>query len=607
MKTRKGSALWDRSDVPPLDYRALALAFAALAVSYLALVFVAVDSDFGQILLGFDFTVPQRFAMDAFSGRFPVTGYRLPVPSFIFPDMMVWLPLASVFPYELTYALYSFVQIGISTVGWVLVCRRLGGGGLTQCMVVFAHALPVILLTYAGNDLFFLLLPPIVHAGVWAVMPWLLLAFLSFSYRGNVSLFVMLVLLGASDLIVVPWFVGPLCATLAVFWRRGDLSGRYAVGVGVGAVAAVVIGRAAFLLASPFGDSLTAEQFLAVKIHIDQFFLGLGGLQYVLFTIAKHYWGLAVIWSLFMAVLIIFLFRLFRANRHPALLFVMIFVLVSIASSAMGPVVTANVEWIKASKLYPEGGNAAGDTLHIRYIFPTVYFPLFVGWFLLILPIVGRLPAFGAGRAFSVAGVFLALVTVAAAPSFFREEGQSVRLFETPYAVCVRDAAQRLGWTAGIGPRRFWDRSILDPDNPIRHNLYMENYTIFRHVSKDEPFWVQWDFTNRHSYSGEFQVVVVTRYADRDFRFGVPRDRNDVCEEDGCVGFDIPQASLYDAEMVRDFFGEPTEVVECEGVELFHYDPPFVYDFSNRDQTGDYPFPLPRQVRDGEDGVGSDG
>ena len=118
--------MWDRADVPPMDYRALALAFAALAVSYLALVFVAVNSGFTHILLGSDFTLPQRISMDAFSDRFPVTGYRPPVAPFIFPDMMLWLPLGSLFHFEMAYALYSFIQIGMSTVGWVLVWPALG-------------------------------------------------------------------------------------------------------------------------------------------------------------------------------------------------------------------------------------------------------------------------------------------------------------------------------------------------------------------------------------------------------------------------------------------------------------------------------------------------
>ena len=565
-------------------------------------------SDFGRLAFGSDFAVPYRFHMDAFSDRFPVTGYRMPPAPFIFPDIMVWLLLASVFPFDLTYALYSFIQIGMSTVGWVLVCRRLGGGGLAQCVAVFAHALSVILLAYAGNDIFFLLLLPVSHAGVWAVMPWLLLAFLSFSYRGNVSLFVMLFLLGGSNLIVMPWFVGPFCVTLAVFQWQGRLSGRYAAGVGGGAVAAVVIGRVVYKSFTPFGEPVAAG-FLTVNMDVDRFFSALGVLKHALFIIMEQ-WGLFVIWLLFMVVLAGFWFRLFRAGRHPALLFVMTFVLISIASSAMGPVVTTNEAWIRLSVEFPEGTSllSSDALIWLRYSLPAVYFPLFVGWFLLVLPVVGRLPTLAARFPLFVAGGFLAIVTVAAVPSFFGSEGKSIRLLETPYAVCVRDAAQRLGWTAGIGPRSFWDWSIVDPDNPIRHDLYVENYSIFRGVPKDQPFWVQWDFTNRHSYSGEFQVVAVTRYADRDFRFGVPRDRNDACTPDnGCFEFGLPQASLYDAEMVRDFFGEPTEVVECEGVELFHYDPPFVYDFSNHDQTGHYPFPLPRPVAGGEDGAGPDG
>ena len=105
------------------------------------------------------------------------------------------------------------------------------------------------------------------------------------------------------------------------------------------------------------------------------------------------------------------------------------------------------------------------------------------------------------------------------------------------------------------------------------------------------PLRVMWDVSNRHWYCGEFQVVAVDTYREKRFLFS-PRHQGDACLPDGQCREYFGLRAL-DEEMARRVFGDPQEIVECEGVALFHYDPPLIYDFSSHTQTDHFPISLP--------------
>ena len=111
----------------------------------------------------------------------------------------------------------------------VFVCRQLGASSAFQSAAVFAHVLQIILLAYPGNEIFMLLVMPIFHSGVWVFMPWLLWAALNDSRSGRAGLFVLTALLALSDLIVVPWFVGPFFVAVGMAWWQGGFSSKRAL------------------------------------------------------------------------------------------------------------------------------------------------------------------------------------------------------------------------------------------------------------------------------------------------------------------------------------------------------------------------------------------
>ena len=571
----------------PMKWRPLVPAFVALVVSYFVLMLVIVNDPLGRFLFQGDTLGVHRIFLDAFKfEQFPLDGYRIPVAPYYFPDWSLWFILASLLPYEAVYVLYCFIFLVISAVGWVFVCRQLGASSAFQSAAVFAHVLQILLLTYSGNEIFMLLVTPNFHTGIWIFMPWLLWAFLNGSWVGKTTLFILVALLALSDLIVLPWFVGPFFVAVGIVWWRGGFSSRRVLESYAIVALAAVVGRSLFNLYMPFAESQDTSNFLSIKIA--PVFSHLAIQVTGLLVLAGQYGWLAAIWLLFVALALFVFVRHFYAEEvDPNFLFMLTFILTAVLISVAAPALTGKVGFLR---VFPQGLDFSYfNVLEIgRHIHPALYLPLFVGWPFLIFIGSRWLGSLIPIRSFHFSVVSLVVCVVAAIPGVVRSRDfQNFSPLETPYAVCVRKAARRLGWTGGIGIYGFWNQAVVDPENPIKQNMVVNNIEFFRNAYKEKSLWVMWDATNRHWYSGEFQVVAVDKYKGRRF-FAPPRRQEDGCLLDSQCAQYVPSRSL-DEKTVRGVFGDPQEIVECEGVALFHYDPPLIYDFSDHAQVEDFP------------------
>ena len=134
----------------------------------------------------------------------------------------------------------------------------------------------------------------------------------------------------------------------------------------------------------------------------------------------QHGW-LAIIWLLFAALIALLLYHYLLVRKADSkVLFVLTFVPVSIIVSAIAPALTENVHFPLAFPLGIEYPTV--NVVEIgRYLYPTLFLPLFVGWPLLIF-IASRQLAFSIPNPpFRVSPILLAI------PSLWRRQALSGR------------------------------------------------------------------------------------------------------------------------------------------------------------------------------------
>lgn len=571
------------------------LAGLPLAVCVLALLVVAaglavnvVEMNVGKFLFVADMFSIYRPFLDVAHFDFPLTGWRVPVAPFYFPDYILFFALAFVLP--LVWALpATMLALHItSAVGWTFVCRDMGGSVKTQIAIWFVHALQILLLSYPLGELMIPLILPLNHAGAWVALPWLLWAVLD--ARRRWFLFGLLALIAASDLVIVTWFVVPALFTMAVAIYFKHYTFRQLGHWALVFVTAVAIGK---MIADnlPFTRSMNATEFITPNLS-KLWESMLSVLQYNIGFLASEYILFACVWLVFVGLLTLVVIKHYPHEKALPFqhFFFIVFVPAAMACPLAAQIVVGIGENFQAGKIDDPHLDIA---LRMRYIYPFIFLPLFVGW--VFLPFYfQRLSALKwrvSDKHFSLA--LCAVLCVLALPRIANvfDDDKVISPFNTPFSVCVKQAANRLGWTGAIGVYRFWNRAVIDPSNPIRQNVVVEALPRIEQY-KDIPLFINWDFTNRHWNSGEFQVVAIDNYKGNNF-LAPPRTTADACATDGCRHLNTLRS--ISEESARAVWGAPAEVVECEGVGLYHYDPPIRYDHSQRTTAKDYPILLHRQ------------
>ncbi len=570
---------------PPWAWSHLLVGSAVLLLSYVALLGGFSDGVVvSENLFTGDFWLFQEIYNDIFIRGLSPDGVRTGVAPMYFPCMVLWFALAAMFPPDVVWFLCGFLLHALGAAGWILVCRCLGAGPLVQGAVPLAYAVQILLLAYGENELFLpaIVLVPI-HSGTWSAIPYLLWTCLGYSRAKVCLLFGLLTLIAASDVTIVPWFVAPAFLTIILQWWRKDIPSRPAAIWLVILTAATLLGYVMHLTLGPFEKGLNTGKFLTLRL--EDLIASLMTFLHFMGALGRLYWHLVPIWILFFVLWIRFGWVVFSRSNNGTRSFAAIFVVASAIATPSAMVVTGLVsspDAIIAPFWY---------AFESRYMFPLLFFPLFVGWPLLVVlsgwseKIKPQLR-----RYLPVSLVIIAAVL--AVIKIWRFEYQRFAPFQTPYAVCLRDIANRLGWTGGIGVWGFLRNAVVDPENPISRALPVENLSIGGDRFFDYPLAIPWDANNRHHFTGEFQVVVIDNFRGR--RFVVePRSQSDARQTSQCGDF-FPTRSI-DENVVRSVFGEPAQIFECEGVRLFHYDPPIRLNLEHRTRAEQFAVALRRR------------
>ena len=552
---------------------AMALAMAAVAGGILQK--TAIDRN----IFSGDWLVLQEIFVSTFVHDYPLSGYRIGVAP-IYLQTAVWFLLASFLPVEAVWFLCPLVTNALAAAGWIVVCRRLGGGALAQSGILFACAAQWLLFSYGKNELFYLTIVTPAHMDTWAATPWLLWASLGRSRARLCFLFALLAATAAGDMLIAPWFAAPaLIATAFLRWR-GLIPARQAAILAATMAAAIVVGRVLHTAFGPYAESGNTGRFFSLTPDL----LLETTVQFFVFAsrLATLFWHLGLIWIAF-AVLWVFIgWKIARRSRDATAVFIAVFVFFSIVGGPAAMIATGLVH------VPADSSDALWNVFEARYMFPALYLPLFAGWPLL-LALAGWESKIKPSLRHWAPAATAAIAVAVAAPKIPTE---SISFFDSPFAVCLRENANRLHWRGGIGSWTFFRNAIIDPQNPIERGLPVENLSVFGERYQDIPLIVTWDISNRSHFAGEFQVVAVNHYQGARFAFP-PENEAEGCRDEKCLGQN-PISRFVDEETARAVFGEPAEIVECEGVGLFHYDPPIRLDFSNR-AAKDFPAPLPRR------------
>ena len=528
---------------------------------------------------GADFARVHLVFRDLFlTDAYPASGWRLSVAPYYVPDFaLTWLMTTVLPPFVATYA-FIFVQGLLGAAGWIAVCRKSGGGAVAQSALLAAIGVQWILLTH-GTDLFYITGSILAHGGAWAMMPWLLYVSLfarnGFSPARAVALGVLLALIAASDMLIVPWFVAPMTAVVSwMVWRR-----RASLRDGLRFAAAMAGGIAGGRLLHqlmPFVESPNTGTFINLKpdrMSATAQWL----LDYMSAQAAAHWWT-GPAWAAFavitLATAACCVFgteeeepesrgkRRADDERRNAVLAVTLFVPLAVVSSLAA--------FIAAGTMLQEYELPGWEP---RYFLPALFLPFFTAW---MLPPLSRFIAEHAPRPATFILPVLALpLALSTSPAWTKIDATMLLPEKSPAGVCAREAALRLNWRGGIATFGMLSDMLVDENNPVERSLIVENFRRLGGRYADFPLLSVWDASNRHWYAGEFQFVAVGDHRGRVWR-QAHRRASDLCEyresPRECYG------SLFvrtiDERTARDVFGEPQEIVECEGVLFYHYDPP---------------------------------
>ena len=534
-----------------------------------------------------DILHPWRVLDDLRNGLMRLSDYEPPGSWMWIPDFAALWALYALGVDAIAGVLaYSLLQSALAAVGWILVCDFLfGKSPARRAVILVLHAAPFLAVVYNGgpgvpfdkmvSDVFFHQMVPRWRYGIWAMQPWLwwlaLRALEAETGRPRVLALLALGLavaaVAAGEFILLTWFVAPVIAAAAGLAVLGKARwGESALLAGV-TLAAFVTGQWLISQALSGDDGLArhgarigGEWFKAEYAKAMGDFLGALAARNPLET---------VVWALF-SVFALAVLLLALSGRRPG----------------RWPLETPKSRrqvfialLIPAAMLVPWLAVAATQQIHVnlemgrfstsghRYFLPTLLLPLLVGWALLPWRIPGVSP--GAKRGAAVAAA--ALVAVLAVPRALSISAEGLDPFATPFHKCFAENARRLNWRDGLTPLHAYPQIRANPDAGIERTLV----TRVERYSSSAPFIVLESLSHNYRRYGEFQFVVVNGFKGRVFyAFPHPLD-------DGCPMSDVSECfhpvetqNIVDEATVRAVFGEPAEVVDCEGLGLFHYDPP---------------------------------
>ena len=560
-----------------------ALGALALILSWLAMLGGAAESpaEF-NLVFNYDTARPWLMFRDMFVvDAFPADGWRTGNTQSYIPDMaLLWAIFAAGAGPVTGMWLYALAQPVLAAAGWILVCDRLfGKSPARRTAVLLAHALCLLFLAWNPPGVFLLWAMPVHHSGTWALVPWalwLLLIALDAPPTHKIKLlsilFSLLCLAIASDLLFLPWMVAPALAVLLCLLALGRMrAGEFGV-FAVVLIASVPLGRVLHSATGleahrNVGDiiwNVNADGLAAIPTGFAGWFANLAGnypleaLVFALFAFLAAWRAIGALRPSWAPV------RIFAEPKGRGALFMALFAPASMAATVCA--VHVNSGGI-LDENHP-GFNELFYSHYHRYVFPLVWFPLFVGWAL--FPWRAKL--------FRVRPVALALgaslvVFAASAPKSLAVRFSALDPFNTPFHRCFEGAAARLNWSGGVAS--FPVMSMLA--NERAHLERILPVGAARRGPGRSRLYVDWVGINRHYFSGEFQFVYVPAFKGRLFR-APPRDENDQGEpmSDNPLDFHL----FLDDAAVRGAFGDPAEIVECAGVGLYHYDPPLRLDFS---------------------------
>ena len=512
-------------------------------------------------------------------------------------------------------ALFPILNAALSAAGWILVCDLVfGKSPVRRAAVLILHALPMLSAAYGRLDIFYHLLAPLWRGGLWAVTPWILwlsLRALEADNRRDAARFLVgvgvLTAVVANDFAAVAWHVAPATAAalaLAVFrmvkWRAFfRFAAVFIVAVPVGRLADIDYGQAAhFLQFSNFAHMAAVLRLIGSILAL---FIERNPLE-------------AAAWAALAAIVAVrFFIALFAAwrglkkggaNKSPSIaggllgvagrrdIFVALFVVVAMLAPVAATLTRAGFGISPA-------GSGLHDFLHVsshRYFMPFFYFPLFIGWALLPWSFSGW------GRRGSAALVGAAVVVVAlAGPRALSISAEGLDPFATSFHQCFVDNARRLNWRGGISHSAAVSRLYANPDAGIDRIMGVR---VRRDETGGREIVLMREY-NRNWWHGDFQFVTVNGVKGR--LFFVPPPWGPDCattNPDKCPLGDYGQ--IVDGDSARAVFGEPSEVVDCEGYNFFHYDPPLRFDSDVLRKvewrgTGDIPLGRIRQKAEGAD------
>ena len=527
---------------------------------------------------------------DIFLTDLDVSGFRLSTSPMLFPDMLLfsWPLHALGIGWHPAMLVFILTQTVFGAVGWMLVCARLGGGAACQCAALLAWAAQILGMAY-GAKIFIAQAHGGLHFGAWVCAPWLLWLALPDNREKEsppsrlIALALALAVCIGSDLLVVIWFAAPAAAAAALLFLRGRWSApcaaKFLSVLALGSAAGALLRKGTLLFFTPSvqGDDFTSfnpEKISGAADTLVRFFVFAAG-EYRLLTL---------VWLAFAALALLCLRRALSAKSREtnARTFVLAYmpammILTLLAIIAVGNVQVA--EW-------------TGDQIWVatRYFTPVLFLPLFVGW--AVPPVCGFFarPPF-AGRERAAIAALAAALALVAAPKIAAIQPERLSPYNTPFHRCVSDAAKSRGWRAAIGSIWMTSELMLDPDNGIERELTVLNPRHLRGQlgavgRPGDPLWVEWTINNRHQFNGEFDFAIVNLRNELYFRLPGPaacsRARGRFCGAD-------PHA--IDGEILRRTFGEPSEILECDGVGIFAYDPPVRVDMSEVPDWG-YGAPL---------------
>ena len=490
----------------------------------------------------------------------------------------------------------SLLHSALSAAGWILTCDALfGKSPARRCVVLLLHALPLLIVAWRGLDLLASQLIPQSHFGPWATVPWLLWLSVRVLEGGartggkkrnapppagfSAGLVAFLAVMTASDLFILPWFVGPAGGTALVLAWLGRLEWRRTLWFFGLLAAGCAVGRLLFHLLPPALGGLQMPT--PVGGERDSVFQAAATLAAHMGHAASRHPAEALAWLVFVAIAVwraaALLRPSIRRKTPPALgvpdgfghSWAAVYALAAVAVSLGG--IFLGLRAGSFNYLNPNAPLYVAMAFNIRYFMSAWYVPLFAGWALL--------PGFRSPVRAALAAC--AVVAALTAPKLARVDFAALNPFRSPFYQCFAETAQRLNWRAGISTAPY--RTVTEmPGAEVR----ILPVGVFPRPGEGQSFMVVDIFFNLLPI-GEYQFVATNSRNGRAL-YNPPLEGETGCavnEPGACWFFPHEASRIMDVADARAAFGEPKEEINCAGVGLLHYDPPLRFDFTGKTEA----------------------